>query len=146
MKARLIANSLQTDGIARAFVRLIKENYAPLKDRDDHPTEAAGVLEASKDPPDPFGGESAIDPHDLISVLDGGLADLGIVPYYFSVDARKAGKHISIGSCVAITGDQLRRQFIVSQIDAQKGAVRVEDAEQNSFLVPWDLVEPWEKT
>lgn len=146
MKARLTSTMLRTGGIARDFVRTIQGRRSRPQQRERHSSGAARVLEDCKEPYDPFGEDRPFDAYDLIAVLDGGLADFAVIPYYFSAAAREDGQDITIGSCVFICGDELRRPFIVVKVDAEAHAVRIQDAEHNGYVIPWDLIEPWKQS
>ena len=87
--------------------------------------------------------DNPITVRDLITAMDGGLLDLGLIPFYFSETAKREGCQIVVGSCIALARDPLNRQFVVSKIDPENQSVRVRDDEQNVFQLPWDLVEPW---
>ena len=144
MRAKLFINQMKIGGTAREYIRLVKNaSPIPTKGMDEsHRKEAQGILESVREQ-DNYGYELDIDisGRNLIDQMDKDFESVGLVPYHFSKAAAEAGQGISLGSYVIIPGDD--RKFRTVAISRRRGAVRIQDAEGNEYVVPWQLPRPW---
>ena len=144
MKAKIYANQLRIDGTALEYIRLVKK-ASPIarKEMDEsHRIEAKEIIESVKEQDNSsYELDINIEGKNLIDRMDNDFEDMGLVPYHFSKAAAEAGEGISLGTYVIIPGDD--RKFRTVAISRRRGAVRIQDAEGNEYVVPWQLPRPW---
>ena len=112
MKAKLVINRLRTGDIARNYIRLVKESqprHLPVEADDASTTvKAQAILETIESQNQPDDLDISIEGKALLAHMDQGLEDMGLVPFFYSDEAKSQGVGIYPGSYVVISGD-LRR-------------------------------------
>jgi len=145
MNARLLINHLRRGDIARNYIRLVKDlSHHPQDEAHDasNGAKAQEILETieSQNQPEP---DFNIDGKSLIAHMDKGLEDMGLVPYFYTDEARKQGVGIYPHSYVVIVGDPERRTYKTVKVSFRRQSVVIRDVQDgNTFQLPWDLVEP----
>jgi hypothetical protein len=145
MRARIINKLIHTGTVARDYVRLIKGGrHSPLKEADkQRGREAQDILESMRDQERPENDlEIDITGKVVIQQMDRDLKDFGLVPYYYTDLARSRCEGICPGVYVRLLGDPSRRRYRTIHVSFSRQATRIKDAQENEFVLPWDMVEP----
>lgn len=145
MKAKTCLNRIGLHGKAPEYIRLVEDTHRVSKKEVIEPKkpQAPELLETLQDR-EPEGLDINITGKDLIRRLDSDFDDMGLVPYYFSKAARRAGEDIFVGRSVRVRG--LPQRFRVVDIFRRYGSVRVRDTTEDDdvqYVFPWHMVRPW---
>jgi hypothetical protein len=144
MRAKLYANRLKIKGAAWEYLRLVRSSSPkPTKKIDEsHGREAQEILETIEKQNPPEDLDINIPGKTLIDQMDRDFEDMGLVPYWFTDLARSRGEAIHPGSHVFIVGDPSGKTYRTIQVSYDQQSVRVRDAEENEFVLPWEMVKP----
>ena len=143
MTVKMLLNQMGSGAAARDYLRLVNSaRHREIETQEFSQSEAQSILETIQQENEPNDLDINIEGKTLINQMDRDFAEVGLVPYWYTVEAKLRGEGIYPGVRVIIIGDPSRKEYETIDVSFSHEATRIRDDENNEFVVPWDMVAP----